>query len=621
MATNSSKVKISMFLIFLIAVLACAGCAKQTTTVHISSVDSEQSNKHSQPLSVDEREAPDRAFRAISAPIIAYYGPISLEQRISEADIIARVKLHSVSSEVDIAAYKPDDLSDTDFSGVLEFNFHVLEYLLGSGSSEIVAVGVEPWAFDTYEEAQSILPDIMASRDNRWDNREAIVFLQDSNEILPSTKQVGRYYLGFLTLGSDDGYTVSSPHSKLWLPAAQTDDVFVTSDKGSQQFLTSALSAKEDGEGMSSASGQYNGYGTTTLAELKARIVEIQKEIKAGDGSDEYRKCVLDKYRTESVYRWKFQQEGGSGVKDKRSLVSGLTAGTLIYEDGEGDGELPNKTGRYWLEGQSKELFNVEAHNIKPYDWSGNGINDRIMYTRRITSMRPLPEGEYDFYFEGIWSGLIVCNGYPESLRNYYEFIVSVTAPAGALHEAFFDPVALGDAVGADGASGVLKPAAFAFDGNDAAIRRIDWLDGQARMSLSPLAALPGHHIDFIALDGSVTLRLDFDDAMEVADDEGVATFVWGVCSQPWADGDLLMLRISESPADLAGATFNADCAPSETPVSPTATPEVTPTETPVPTPTAAPMLTLIPTISSISTPKAAPTPEQADTVTPTPTP
>ena len=35
----------------------------------------------------------------------------------------------------------------------------------------------------------------------------------------------------------------------------------------------------------------------------------------------------------------------------------------------------------------------------------------------------------------------------------------------------------------------------------------------------------------------------------------------WGVCDQPWQDGDKLMIRISESGADLTGTTNDADCA------------------------------------------------------------
>ena len=55
-------------------------------------------------------------------------------------------------------------------------------------------------------------------------------------------------------------------------------------------------------------------------------------------------------------------------------------------------------------------------------------------------------------------------------------------------------------------------------------------------MELEPSVSLAGHHADFIALDGSVSLRLDFDDASETV--EGAKrTLTWNVCTQPWESG------------------------------------------------------------------------------------
>ena len=73
-------------------------------------------------------------------------------------------------------------------------------------------------------------------------------------------------------------------------------------------------------------------------------------------------------------------------------------------------------------------------------------------------------------------------------------------------------------------------------------------------MRLSPHTRLANHHADFIALDGSIALRLDFDDASETGAGANRA-LRWKVNAQPWSDGDMLMLRISESPADPTGPT------------------------------------------------------------------
>ena len=74
----------------------------------------------------------------------------------------------------------------------------------------------------------------------------------------------------------------------------------------------------------------------------------------------------------------------------------------------------------------------------------------------------------------------------------------------------------------------------------------------------TPLPA--DHHIDFLALDASVALRLDVDDATATTSG-GVTTLSWHVCDRPWSAGDKLMLRISSSPPDLTGVTNDEKCA------------------------------------------------------------
>ena len=55
--------------------------------------------------------------------------------------------------------------------------------------------------------------------------------------------------------------------------------------------------------------------------------------------------------------------------------------------------------------------------------------------------------------------------------------------------------------------------------------------------------ALSGYVLDFIALDGSVSLSLN---AAEATVDCTAGTYSWSMTSQPWEDGDQLMLRIRE---------------------------------------------------------------------------
>ena len=160
-----------------------------------------------------------------------------------------------------------------------------------------------------------------------------------------------------------------------------------------------------------------------------------------------------------------------------------------------------------------------------------------------------------------------------------------VTTTPDVLHEAFFDPVAIGAAVGADGANGVLKPAAFTVGGASATITSLKWESGAVTMELNPSASLAGHAIGFIDVNGTTTLSLSFDAATQ----GGGGALTWSVASQPWQAGDLLMLRIG---ADATPLTTPTPTPTPLTPSTPTPTPTPTSTATPTPTPTPTPTTT-----------------------------
>ena len=496
-------------------------------------------------------------------PLNFYYytPPLSLEERILEANMIARVRLHSVSSSAEPLDPDEEGVQSNEYIGALVYTFQVLESLKGSGGSQIVGIvhtGYSSQGYASQQEAVLQGDALLKGRNTQWDDREAIVFLRD-DWILASTQQPDRYFFGTQSyLG--DGYTIASEFSKRWLPAASSGEVSGASGSDGQRFLTDEPSIGSSG----GASGSSEQAPSMTLAELKTRIGAMEALINAGDGSDEYRECLIAKYEWErDIQHYNYVDQ-----RYDYDFESGLPAGRWVYEDWRtlntrehfsANPQAPRP--EYWLEGRDKELFYVEHPGV-------------------VFAKRPLPEGEYKMHYQVRGHKFIVCDAYPESERTRDEYVVHVTAPASTLHEAFFDPVAIGSAVGADGSNGVLKPASFTVEGAGAvSIERLAWADGQVRMQLSPSMSLPDHHIDFIAPDGAVSMRLDFDDAAAV-DDGGTRALSWGVCEQPWANGDLLMLRISASGSDLLrGATNNADCAAS--PPTPTPTHTATPTPTP----------------------------------------
>ena len=463
-----------------------------------------------------------------------YFGASSLEERILSSPVIARVRLDSTTSTVE---------SGTTYLGIkciaiLEFNFSVVEYLKGSGPTDIVAIWGAGQIFDTQQEAQGAMPAIVAARDTRWDDREALVFLQNSVTHIPSTQQTGRFYLSGEHIVSgipDDYYSIASRHNKLWLPATAAIGALSQSSGDQQSFLMD----------VSPVPGTRRA-PTITLGEMKSRIAGVAAKLDAGDGSEEYLECVRRTYQYEGIDRYDIGT-GGDGRYYKvpnHDLDSGLAASSVVYEDAAFDG-LPDQRGRLWRDGGDADLFSVELGTMVPFDFSWDGVNDSFQYDRRVVSERPLPAGMYRFHYNSREVKFVPCDGYTDR----YEWTVTVDAPEGTLHEAFFDPVTDGTAVAADSTNGVLSPATFSdANGASATIQRIAWEpgtggSGTVKVKLSPHTGIAGHTVDFIALDGSVPLSLGVAAATV---DATTGTLSWTVSSQPWQSGDKLMLRVRE---------------------------------------------------------------------------
>ena len=484
----------------------------------------------------DEREAGTVSTVAVGVRPPAYFGSTSLEERILKSPLIAKVRLDSVSS----TAESGPTYQGLKHLALLEFRFSVLEYLKGNGADDIVVVWDAAPFFDTRLAAEAALPTIAAARDVQWDDREAIVFLQRSNAVLASTQQADRYYLAWggtwLDYGDDDAYSIASRHNKLWLPAEAASDAQSQPGSDQQRFLMDVPSAA----GMAP---------TITLGELKTRIASVTAKLDAGDGSEQYRECVERTYRFEGQdqYRTSIGDEVLFTPTPDGKLASGLGASSVVHE-AIAYTDISNIRLAVWLEGTDADLFSVEFGDKVPSDFSGaDGNRDLFEFAYRVVSARPLPAGIYTTDYNLRDAHFVPCEGYTYR----HDWTIPVEAPEGTLHEAFFDPVTDGAAVAADSANGVLKPTTFTdANGASSTIERIEWDagtdgSGTVKLKLTPHDGIAGHILDFIPLDGSVSLSLKVDDATPDAAND---TFSWSVASQPWEDSDELMLRIREVP-------------------------------------------------------------------------
>ena len=464
-----------------------------------------------------------------------YYGPWTLEERIIRADVIARVKLGSIVQTTELFV---NDDGDEYYVGALEFTFNALEYLKGSGSSQLTALAED---FDVFYEtelgASTLGEDLLSVRDERWDDREAIVFLSKDDE-LPSTKQADRYWLGSLRFSGEEHYTIASRHYQMWLPDAVAASA--ASSTGEQRFLLDEPSEGVSVSAAASGQGDTNQALTITLPELKSLIAELDAEVAAGAGSteytqEEYRWCVFYKYENEREVLYTIDLDGEYYYKRTDiDLAASSPAGIGLYAV---------HFAREWLDTHGEEQPDI-YDGIE--DWIGgrDGGLFSAGYPGIVSTARPLPAGEYRFYYYQIPPQYAICDGMHEAEKKRHELFVSVPVPAGTLHEAFFDPVAIGTAVGTDGSNGALEPASFTVGGAASALQGIEWQDGAVVLTLSPYASLTGHALDFIALDGTAVLTLS---ANAATVDAAAGTLSWTVATQPWSVGDQLMLRIRES--------------------------------------------------------------------------
>ena len=479
------------------------------------------------------------------------YGPRTLEERILSADVIAVVELDSVNPAAIHRRFNDGfgDLREYWESG-LKFTFAAKEFLKRTGDNQLVAVVGYEEEHDSEQaalDAANGLPDL---RDTQWDERDAIVFLFQG-----TTTGVKNYPYVFTgaRAPSQESYAIDSKYNKAWLPAAR---VLVGASGTDRHFLLDAHS--QGPQGVSGASGSQPP-PTIALSDLRSRITEMKNLVDAGSDSDDYTAedygiCLQLKYELKRFIKWRKEQ----GIFPSRfgfQIDSGLPARTAIETAAMSGG---TRKGVYWLEGQDKKLFFVEAVGVTEH---GPETARYVQYAVAFGTSRPLPSGDYSVYYNAQQWLASICDGYDDEMRTATEWAVEVDAPVDTIHEAFFDPIDIGDAVGADGSNGVLKPTTFSLTqgGGTASLGKIAWESGRASIELDTSVSLAGHHVDFIVLGGSVALRLDFDDAS--ATTEGSRrTLTWNACKQPWESGDLLMLRMSRSGEGLTGVTNDGPC-------------------------------------------------------------
>ncbi|MDE0342396.1 MAG: hypothetical protein OXK82_04365, partial [Deltaproteobacteria bacterium] len=395
-------------------------------------------------------------------PAPEFYGAATspLELRIDVSEVIVRAKLLSVEvpDQQDLLMQIVDAKDDSEIERILSqfplptiLTFKALEYLKGSGPDEFT-VAIE----DPNEE-----------RDDTWDNQEALLFLNtvaepgatepggsDSVAAQNADSPAGAYAFASSYGLNNDVYTIESVNP-VWLPAASAPQADGASSGSGGDGAPAVANFPTEWD---RDTGQPTDF--MTLPEIKKTISWVK-----GDGTQEYDYCVGQAI---NYLVWDRDWEAFYGAPmtpghHEAEITSGRGAGIIIDEGSEFSS---SQYHRFWLTGEDAELFQaIHADDDK---------DPSTGYRETVVTARPLPAGQYGFSDHGVLPWYEPCDFNGEG---QLDWTVTAVAPAGALHEAFFDPVAIGQGVGANATNGVLKPMAITAQGYAATVKSLVWQD------------------------------------------------------------------------------------------------------------------------------------------------
>ncbi|MDE2904423.1 MAG: hypothetical protein OXP73_15505, partial [Chloroflexota bacterium] len=421
----------------------------------------------------------------------------SIEEQIFRSTTIVRATLQSATAAVETRPSDPG-VAPT-YQAVQELRFTVHEYLKGSGATSLLVVVRGGHGYLTEAEARDYADWTVQARVTTWDARQAVLFLEAPSspytpaaggEAADSSETTSPVVLQFTRSNYGQppwAYSVDTLRPA-WLPAENT----VAEGEAPAVFIT-------DGAQMPPPA--------ITLVDLRAQIAELAAELKAGDGVEGFRACIYSRIAIERYRR----ADPWTPFQEAATLGSGSAAGTEVYR--AANSYSGPRYHRYWLSGPSAALFEPM---IVDDDGQPSTGNDDVMATAR-----PLPAGTYRLHRNWQHYDDYVCNFVRDDA--YRDWTITVTAPAGTVHEAFFDPAALGSGVvGRDAAHGVLAPGAVGAasgaagaagsSGTSATLRRLTWDAGQLRLDVAG-TTLAGQQLELIRLDGTVGLTLRGDAA------------------------------------------------------------------------------------------------------------
>ena len=168
-------------------------------------------------------------------------------------------------------------------------------------------------------------------------------------------------------------------------------------------------------------------------------MVQIKEAVAwmSARADEAYQNCIHRAVYNEAYYRMYAAYYGETYRADTgREIASGLPAGTMLWTPYENIGP---EYGRYWLEGEAASFFT--------HGYSDDDENSQNGYQRTFATARPIPTGAYSVITRAVRGEFKACNYTPQTSGRLY-WTITVTAPTGTVHEAFFDPASTSLGVG-----------------------------------------------------------------------------------------------------------------------------------------------------------------------------
>ena len=331
-----------------------------------------------------------------------FRGFTTLDERIFHSDLIVRATLRSIEGTANLGCQV-----GYLWIPVITYEFEALEYLKGMGAESLsvrVPLGASGSSLKTeYEmygsERDAIAAAIshMSERDDRWDEHEAILFINEKPWDSACTHPM--YHVPSVPTSNDSysftlagqtydvqaqEYRIESRGNRVWLPA-----VDVPPHKSERFFMS--VPPREEKKSI-------------TLDEVRQAIAELDRSISRAkaEGIFGYRECLASKYDREGwnkvvVDAGRRVQHGPDSVvpppQQRRILFSGLRSDKTIVGEVWQYARPPGSElrDRIWLAGPDAHLFQLQPAA------SESRMDSRGGLLHWIVASRMLPIGAYHF--------------------------------------------------------------------------------------------------------------------------------------------------------------------------------------------------------------------------------